>query len=339
MKKTFISVSILFFASFMAFGQSITLTPTNPNQISVRGYGSQRPTLSGYTSQGSFSTPGAAGTLRLLVGIYGYGYTGSSFTTEPNASIELRTNNSYTSSSTGSRITFQTTADGSTSLFERMMISDIGNVGIGTSLPNGNLSFSNSNNNRKIVLYEDANNEHQFLGFGVNSQIFRYQIPSTSNNHVFYAGTSTSTSTELMRITGTGNVGIGTSNPISKLQVIGTLSVDHFTRLGQQAPGIKQIMLTDVTPAIDGGFLSYNHGLAPSQIISVDIMAETVVPFTGRLSFIPPNYKSTAEREYDYYIDNSVISIGLSSGNCNDIKSKQIKMLITYLESSVPFVI
>lgn len=219
MKKNFTTIILLFSSIFTALSQSVTLMPNTQNQVSVRGYGVQRPTFSGYSSQGNFSTPGAAGTARLLIGLYGYGYTGSSFTTEPNAAIELRSSNSYTPTSTGSTITFQTTADGSTTLLERMRITDIGNIGIGTSLPNGNLSFSNSNNSRKIVLYEDANNDHQFLGFGVNSQILRYQIPSTNYNHIFYAGASTTTSNELMRITGTGNVGIGTNNPISKLHV------------------------------------------------------------------------------------------------------------------------
>lgn len=75
-----------------------------------------------------------------------------------------------------------------------------GNVGIGNTAPNGQLQLSNSIQNRKIVLFETANNDHQYYGLGINSSILRYQVDSTTANHVFYAGTSTTTSNELMRI-------------------------------------------------------------------------------------------------------------------------------------------
>jgi len=43
-----------------------------------------------------------------------------------------------------------------------------GNVGIGTSTPHAMLQFSNALSNRKIVLYEGANNDNQYFGFGIN---------------------------------------------------------------------------------------------------------------------------------------------------------------------------
>ena len=94
------------------------------------------------------------------------------------------------------------------------------NVGIGTAAPNAPLQFANTAVNRKIVLYEDFNNDHQFLGFGVNNAILRYQA-SVGNSHVFYVATNSNASTELMRITSIGNVGIGTSNPNCLLSVAG----------------------------------------------------------------------------------------------------------------------
>lgn len=112
---------------------------------------------------------------------------------------------------------------------ERMRITPSGNVGIGTTSPNAQLQFSNSIG-RKIVLFEQANNDNQFIGFAVGGfGTFESQIPVNSNSFVWKAATSSTTSNELMRITGTGNVGIGTTAPISKLDVAGDLRLAQIT--------------------------------------------------------------------------------------------------------------
>ncbi len=94
-----------------------------------------------------------------------------------------------------------------------------GNVGIGTSTPNAALQLSNTVTNRKIVLWENANDDHHYYGFGINSATLRYQVDSTNANHIFYAAASGSASNELMRIQGNGNVGIGTTNPSAPLHI------------------------------------------------------------------------------------------------------------------------
>ena len=104
---------------------------------------------------------------------------------------------------------------------ERMRIHN-GNVGIGTSSPNAQLQLSNTVANRKVVLYESSNNDHQFYGLGIASNNLRFQIPASTDYFTFNAGTSASASSELMRIQGNGFVGIGTSSPISVLQVMGS---------------------------------------------------------------------------------------------------------------------
>lgn len=122
----------------------------------------------------------------------------------------------------------------------RMTLSTAGNVGIGTTTPNAPLQFSNAAVNRKIVLYDGFNNDHQYYGFGINGSTLRYQVDVPTSNHIFYTGASASTSTELMRIQGNGNVGIGLSSPNASLAVnrgagtdgtaafFGTTHTSHF---------------------------------------------------------------------------------------------------------------
>ncbi len=92
-----------------------------------------------------------------------------------------------------------------------------GNTGIGTTTPNAPLQFSTTLANRKIVLYDENNNDHQYYGFGINGATLRYQVDAPGADHVFFAGTGAGSSTELMRIRGNGNVGIGVSIPTRPL--------------------------------------------------------------------------------------------------------------------------
>lgn len=100
-----------------------------------------------------------------------------------------------------------------------------GNVAIGTASANGQLQLSNTLVNRKIVLYEVANNDNQYFGFGANPSTLRYQVDATTTDHVFYAGSSSTISNELMRIKGNGNVTIGVTTPATgyKLTVAGKI--------------------------------------------------------------------------------------------------------------------
>lgn len=105
------------------------------------------------------------------------------------------------------------------------------NVGIGTSTPNAPLQFANTNANRKIVLYENTNNDHMFWGFGYSGGVLRYQVATSAHNHIFYAGNGPSSSTEIMRIQGNGFVGIGTA-ATQKLSVFNGTTIGHYTTTG-----------------------------------------------------------------------------------------------------------
>jgi hypothetical protein len=86
---------------------------------------------------------------------------------------------------------------------ERMRISSGGNVGIGTTAPSVKLTVSNASNGN-IALFTNASDAD--LNINLTSGV-TLLTPSTG---ILALGTS---STERMRITSTGNVGIGTSSP------------------------------------------------------------------------------------------------------------------------------
>ena len=94
-----------------------------------------------------------------------------------------------------------------TGLITPLSIDTAGNVGLGIT-PHANLQLSNAIANRKLVIYEDTNNDHQYKEFGHNPGIFRFQTNNTTDAFVFYAGTSATTSTEAGRLTGAGDLTI-----------------------------------------------------------------------------------------------------------------------------------
>jgi hypothetical protein len=108
------------------------------------------------------------------------------------------------------------TTTGSTSLVfgvnssEKLRIHSSGNVGIVNSSPNAPLSFVNSVATRKISLFEVANNDFQFYGFGVEGNTLVYSVGDNNDNHVFFSGQSSSTRREIARFNGNGDILFGT---------------------------------------------------------------------------------------------------------------------------------
>jgi len=120
-----------------------------------------------------------------------------------------------------------------------------GKVGIGTVAPsellelggtNSKLSLNSSTSNTilfnnqgvavptvttrsagtKLVLYPNITSSAVDYALGISSNTLWYSIPQATStfSHIFYAGTS-----EIMRIRGDGNVGIGASSPALKLHI------------------------------------------------------------------------------------------------------------------------
>ncbi|MCP4752301.1 MAG: tail fiber domain-containing protein, partial [Proteobacteria bacterium] len=91
-----------------------------------------------------------------------------------------------------------------------LSIDSVGNVGIGTTSPHHLLDLGNSLG-AKLAVYQNTGGT-SFYGFGISG--------STLEIH---AGSSTgATSEAAMVVKDTGNVGIGTTSPAGKLEVVGT---------------------------------------------------------------------------------------------------------------------
>jgi hypothetical protein len=91
-------------------------------------------------------------------------------------------------------------------------------LGIGISNPKAPLQFGNLLENRKIVLYDGfGGDNHRFYGFGINGNVLRYQTDNILSDHVFYSALNNVSSRELMRIKGSGQIGIGINNPVGQL--------------------------------------------------------------------------------------------------------------------------
>jgi len=123
------------------------------------------------------------------------------------------------------------------------------------------VKFNNLVQNKVISLWDVAPaNDFQFSGLGTNGGL-TLNIPNNSTDSIiFKAGASATATTELMRIQGSGNVGIGTNNPRSLLHIKGTNTT--LTIMGQGGSGAKsQINLS-----------TYDHttNLAPCSLIATD---------------------------------------------------------------------
>jgi hypothetical protein len=107
------------------------------------------------------------------------------------------------------------------------------------------------------VLWESANNDHEFYGFGISGGEFRYQIPNNAGaQHRFFAATSATTSLLQMSIGANGNVAIAGS--LSKGS--GTFKIDHpqdpenkyLYHSFVESPDMMNVYNGNITTNVDG---------------------------------------------------------------------------------------
>ena len=82
------------------------------------------------------------------------------------------------------------------------------------------LQFANDAKTRKIVLYEGADNDYQFYGFGIETSTLVYSTFSSGDDHVFVVGVNSTSRSELMRIKSDGDVIIKTGLHINTTSAV-----------------------------------------------------------------------------------------------------------------------
>ncbi|GGD61763.1 hypothetical protein GCM10011514_27260 [Emticicia aquatilis] len=248
------------YLSLTSFAQSISLTPSN---ISVNKSGvddltiktSQNPNLSGVRYNGSFDTPTAVINDNTLLDLRAQGFDGSNFVS--GATLRFQSTENWTTTTTGTAIYFYTTANGTLSNTERMVINHDGKVGIGTSSPqvelevvgNGGFgvkSFGNGNSFNSHIFGAKASGSQttptastndqilaRFEGHGHNGSYFEegarieirakenWQSAENGSEINFYtAPINGDTPLRRMTIAENGNIGINNTAPAHYLEVL-----------------------------------------------------------------------------------------------------------------------
>jgi len=110
------------------------------------------------------------------------------------------------------RLVFSTTADGASSTTERMRIDSSGNVGIGTSSPSTKLEVKDTTVDGTPFKITGANNYgysfRSLAAGGINGARLDLHIGSSAGAYSF-----TNSSSELLRIDNSGDIGVGSTTP------------------------------------------------------------------------------------------------------------------------------
>jgi hypothetical protein len=155
-----------------------------------------------------------------------------------------------------------------------------GNVGIGTTSPMAPLSLGATFSNSKLALWDNGSGSAR-CGFGVQNAQFRLHLGVPADRFSFL---SAEAGTELMTLTGTGNLGIGISNPQSKLHVDGDIKLSGNLAWGKGLLNLDQngsIELGGNNGVAGGGtpFLDFHY-----STLAQDYNTRIINDADGRLS-------------------------------------------------------
>jgi len=240
----------------------------------------------------AISSAVSAGTITLTGNVTGSGTVGSSFAT----TLTLRLNQILT-------------PNAAVNMSSQNLVS-VGNIGVGVASPTLGIQFPNTVDDCKLCLYQNSANSFQVYGFGVTPATLKYSVGNSVASHVFYCGASSTTSTELFRITGTGNVGIGgVTSPNVSLQftdVIDTCKISLY----QTAANKFQVFGFGIT----SGTLRYSVASASNAHV---FYAGTSSTTSAEMFRIESNYATVDEGVGTIYGRRPSAHISMYAGNTN----------------------
>jgi trimeric autotransporter adhesin len=139
---------------------------------------------------------------------------------------------------------------------ERMRITSSGNVGIGELNPEGLLHLTGDTNANGAELYLQVNNNNTTdnlgaINFGNNvdstlSKILSGTSGASNSSYLTFSTSSSGSQSEAMRITSSGDVGIGTSLPVAKFHVTPTYNAGYtgsFSGVSSYNPTSSEILV------------------------------------------------------------------------------------------------
>ncbi len=232
-------------------------------------------------------------------------------------------------------------------------------IGIGTTSPGASLSLGASTNNKKLFIY-DTGIEASGLAQGYSE--FRIFGVSSGTNHISLGKYNLANDSflEQMRIDNSGNVGIGTTTPQTKLEVNGGISAygseSHFSSgtYVDPVPGKAYDIKIGTNGIAVNGYSVFNNGISigttslPSGYSFSVNGSAIATSVTVKLNSAWPDYVFKKDyqlpslQEVKAYIDQNqhlpeipseqqIAKEGLNLGEMNKLLMKKVEELTLYL--------
>jgi len=146
------------------------------------------------------------------------------------------------------------------------------------------VQFANNLADKKLVLWDEVG--LGYYGLGIASNVLMYNVIATSAAHVF-----TASNVEVMRVTGTGNVGMGTSTPAQKLHVVGNIFATGDVVAQSDARLKTDITVIDNAMARIGAISGYTYRMTGDETgrMCMGVLAQEVKAVMPEAVLSPPS--------------------------------------------------